>query len=76
MWRRTFPFRIIGEVGGSSPCKFIPLIALAIRLKKLPFSEVEFWVGKPSRLHDRVRYRRREESPTDSPEWTTELLSP
>ncbi|KAI0322008.1 pyridoxamine 5'-phosphate oxidase [Amylostereum chailletii] len=38
--------------------------------------EVEFWLGKPSRLHDRVRYLRKEGSPDDSPEWTIEMLSP
>jgi len=39
-------------------------------------NEVEFWVGKPSRLHDRVRYRCREGPPTDPPTWITERLSP
>ncbi|KAH7928466.1 pyridoxamine 5'-phosphate oxidase [Leucogyrophana mollusca] len=38
--------------------------------------EVEFWLGKPSRLHDRVRYLRKEGSPDDQPEWTIERLSP
>jgi len=39
-------------------------------------NEVEFWAGKPSRLHDRVHYRRLEGSPTDSSGWRTERLSP
>ncbi|KZV63497.1 pyridoxamine 5'-phosphate oxidase [Peniophora sp. CONT] len=34
--------------------------------------EVEFWLGKPSRLHDRVRYLRKE----GANEWTIEKLSP
>lgn len=34
--------------------------------------EVEFWLGKPSRLHDRVRYIRKE----GSDEWIIEKLSP
>ncbi|THH15846.1 hypothetical protein EW146_g4696 [Bondarzewia mesenterica] len=39
-------------------------------------TEVEFWAGKPSRLHDRVRYLRKDGSPDESPEWTIERLSP
>ncbi|KAI0036522.1 hypothetical protein K488DRAFT_40858 [Vararia minispora EC-137] len=38
--------------------------------------EIEFWAGKPSRLHDRVRYLRKEGSTDDAPEWTIERLSP
>ncbi|TFK89566.1 pyridoxamine 5'-phosphate oxidase [Polyporus arcularius HHB13444] len=38
--------------------------------------EVEFWLGKPSRLHDRVRYLRVEGSPDDAPQWQIERLSP
>ena len=75
MSKRIFLSRIIGGVGGSSPCEFFSPIVPVIR-SKLRFSEVEFWAGKPSRLHDRVRYRRREGSSTDSPGWTTERLSP
>ncbi|KAI0269790.1 pyridoxamine 5'-phosphate oxidase [Gloeopeniophorella convolvens] len=37
--------------------------------------EVEFWAGKPSRLHDRVRYLRKTDS-SASQEWTIERLSP
>jgi pyridoxamine 5'-phosphate oxidase len=33
---------------------------------------VEFWQGRPSRLHDRLRYRRIEEAPG----WTVERLAP
>ncbi|THV03853.1 pyridoxamine 5'-phosphate oxidase [Dendrothele bispora CBS 962.96] len=39
-------------------------------------NEVEFWSGKPSRLHDRVRYLRNEESSVENPSWTIERLSP
>ncbi|KAI0670754.1 pyridoxamine 5'-phosphate oxidase [Trametes maxima] len=38
--------------------------------------EVEFWVGKPSRLHDRVRYTRKEGSSDDVPKWKVERLAP
>jgi len=39
-------------------------------------NEVEFWLGKPSRLHDRIRYLRVEGSPDDKPEWKIERLAP
>ncbi|KDR82672.1 hypothetical protein GALMADRAFT_57067 [Galerina marginata CBS 339.88] len=38
--------------------------------------EIEFWSGKPSRLHDRVRYLRTEGSSDDHPTWKVERLSP
>ncbi|KAI0632137.1 pyridoxamine 5'-phosphate oxidase [Trametes polyzona] len=38
--------------------------------------EVEFWLGKPSRLHDRVRYTREEGSSDDAPKWKVERLAP
>jgi pyridoxine/pyridoxamine 5'-phosphate oxidase len=34
---------------------------------------VEFWQGRPSRLHDRLRYVR---DSVDSQEWRLERLSP
>ncbi|KAF9498984.1 pyridoxamine 5'-phosphate oxidase [Pleurotus eryngii] len=39
----------------------------------VPF-EVEFWSGKPSRLHDRVRYTR--DRTDDGSEWKIERLAP
>ncbi|KAF8908981.1 hypothetical protein CPB84DRAFT_1674021 [Gymnopilus junonius] len=38
--------------------------------------EVEFWSGKPSRLHDRIRYLRKEGSSDEHPTWKIERLSP
>ncbi|KAJ3484263.1 hypothetical protein NLI96_g5780 [Meripilus lineatus] len=38
--------------------------------------EVEFWLGKPSRLHDRIRYTRVAGSPDDAPQWTIERIAP
>ncbi|KAG6831998.1 hypothetical protein H0H92_006033 [Tricholoma furcatifolium] len=38
-------------------------------------TEIEFWIGKPSRLHDRVRYLRVNDS-DDDPEWKIERLAP
>jgi pyridoxamine 5'-phosphate oxidase len=44
------------------------------------YSEIEFWSGKPSRLHDRVRYTR--QTPASAPDaeaeaaWTIERLAP
>ncbi|KIM89123.1 hypothetical protein PILCRDRAFT_813032 [Piloderma croceum F 1598] len=38
--------------------------------------EVEFWAGKPSRLHDRVRYLLTGESPDGAPQWKIERLAP
>jgi pyridoxine/pyridoxamine 5'-phosphate oxidase len=72
---RIFPFPIIGEVGGSSPSKLRSTNSSHHPLN-LRFSEVEFWAGKPSRMHDRVRYRWREGPPSDPLNWITERLSP
>jgi len=38
---------------------------------RLGLAEVEFWQGRPSRLHDRVRY-----TPTGDGTWTTTRLAP
>ena len=37
---------------------------------------VEFWQGRPSRLHDRVRYRRNGHAEQPSPTWIIERLAP
>ncbi|KAJ4485229.1 pyridoxamine 5'-phosphate oxidase [Lentinula aciculospora] len=39
-------------------------------------TEVEFWCGKPSRLHDRVCYRLQEGSTAENPQWKIECLAP
>ncbi|OIV38778.1 pyridoxamine 5'-phosphate oxidase [Mangrovactinospora gilvigrisea] len=36
---------------------------------------VEFWQGRPDRLHDRLVYRRAPDAPDDAP-WTLERLNP
>jgi pyridoxamine-phosphate oxidase len=40
------------------------------------YSEVEFWAGKPSRLHDRVRYVRIGNDKDGKTQWKTERLAP
>ncbi|KAI6039313.1 hypothetical protein EDC04DRAFT_2868010 [Pisolithus marmoratus] len=40
-------------------------------------NEMEFWLGKPSRLHDRIRYHRLDGSASDEePRWNIDRLSP
>lgn len=38
--------------------------------------EIEFWSGKPSRLHDRVVYRRQTTAGTGESQWTIDRLAP
>ena len=38
--------------------------------------EIEFWQGRPSRLHDRVRYRRAGSDGPDGAVWIIERLAP
>lgn len=38
--------------------------------------EIEFWQGRPSRLHDRVRYRRAGSDGPDGDVWIIERLAP
>ena len=40
---------------------------------RLAPEEFEFWQGRPSRLHDRIRYRRRSAHPAT---WTIERIAP
>lgn len=44
-------------------------------LRVHPFS-VEFWVGRPDRLHDRIRYLRDEPGDLDATGWRHERLQP
>ena len=70
----------------SSPCLSLLLLLLLfeglVQKKKLTtnpyslYSEIEFWSGKPSRLHDRIRYLRVEGSSSDDPTWKIERLAP
>ena len=43
---------------------------------RLTPDEVEFWQGRPNRLHDRVRYRRASDTGNASDAWIIERLSP
>lgn len=43
---------------------------------KIRCSEIEFWCGKPSRLHDRIRYLRLDKHTDDNSTWKVERLSP
>jgi pyridoxamine 5'-phosphate oxidase len=44
-------------------------------LRLVPES-VEFWQGRPDRLHDRLRYRRLPDTGVDTGDWVIERLSP
>lgn len=48
----------------------ISLVALHVR------SEVEFWSGQPSRLHDRCRYLRLDTPASSGAQWKIDRLSP
>ncbi len=39
-------------------------------------NRLEFWQGRPDRLHDRVRYRRTDHAGGDSTHWLIERLAP
>ncbi|REE96361.1 pyridoxamine 5'-phosphate oxidase [Thermomonospora umbrina] len=38
--------------------------------------EIEFWQGRPDRMHDRILYRRRKEGAAVDADWVIERLSP
>ncbi len=66
----------VAEVEARFPTDEIPRPPHWGGLRLVP-SEVEFWQGRPSRLHDRFRYRRPPATGADGvPPWTVERLSP
>ncbi|KAI0699103.1 hypothetical protein BC835DRAFT_1268108 [Cytidiella melzeri] len=63
------------KVDGDTENAQIPLPEFWGGWRVIP-DEVEFWSGKPSRLHDRVRYLRVAGSPDGTPEWKVDRLAP
>ncbi len=53
-----------------------PVLVGSYPTHQYAISEIEFWAGKPSRLHDRIRYVRIPGSSDDAPEWRIERLAP
>jgi pyridoxamine 5'-phosphate oxidase len=39
-------------------------------------TQIEFWQGRPNRLHDRLRYRRPDTESNGSDAWTLDRLAP
>ncbi|KAL0961298.1 hypothetical protein HGRIS_006257 [Hohenbuehelia grisea] len=66
------------DVASSTPSFNVPVPDFWGGWRVIP-EEVEFWVGKPSRLHDRVRYLRvhpTAEGGSEEPAWKIERLAP
>jgi pyridoxamine 5'-phosphate oxidase len=64
--------RRIAELRAAHPDGDVPRPAHWGGFRLVP-DEVELWLGRPSRLHERLRYRRDPASPTG---WTIERLAP
>lgn len=66
-----------GALGRMEDCAVVSPTHTEIRRERaadLLLSEVEFWCGQPSRLHDRFKYTR--DKAEEGGEWKIERLAP